>query len=312
VIYPGSEDFSVTVVHGVFEVSAPWETDVPDAAWYSGNEGYRIGTFRFQDQDAWRAAKLAFPFNPTRTALIDQVRQKLKAMGHPAWIAFSDEKQWIEKRMAMPMEGIDQDFKQVLSVFGRPSLQKILDEALKQLEKYPAKTRDFFARIFPWLESSDQAMLSKWLRQHRGGYTMHMTPDEKITWLGSQQENEPSEYWVIDTNIWIKHPDILSRVPPDVQVLVLMIIIQELDGLKNDSDIGLFARQALESIRSSQKIRIEPVDTPDWDARSPDDLLLESAKNANAAILSYDVGMINKSKAMGILTKNMDFFIHPV
>ena len=305
VIYPGSKDFSVALIHGVFEISAPWESDVLDAAWYSKHEGYRVGTFRFQDQNTWRAAKLAFSFKPTNTVLIDQVKQKLKAMGHPAWIAFSDEKTWVEHRMTMPMDGIDDDFKQALSVFGRQAFQKILNEALKQLEKYPDNTRDFFAKIFPWLEASDKTMLSKWLIQHRG-YTTNMTADEKMEWLGSHHMDDASACWVIDTNVWIKRPDILSSAPYGTRVLVPMVILNELDGLKKSPDIGLFARRAIESMRSSQKIQIEPMDLPDWDEASPDDMILASAKRANATILTYDTAMTLKAKALGLNTLDMD------
>ena len=120
-------------------------------------------------------------------------------------------------------------------------------------------------------------------------------------------------YYVIDTNVFVNCPDIISRIDKQYPVILSAKVADELDRMKIklDEQGKLNAEKALRLLNneSVHKIIYEFADTSllpdDFDKRSPDNMILSVAlkyKNENPIILTSDNGLQLKAKISGIST----------
>lgn len=130
---------------------------------------------------------------------------------------------------------------------------------------------------------------------------------------------EKKNYYIIDTNVFINCPDILSKIDAKYPVILSAKVIDELDKFKIRSEQEKKnAETALRLLNreTSREIKFETADAfllpPDYDKRSPDNLILSVAlkyKTDNPIMLTSDNGLQLKCKALGITTISLKSFL---
>lgn len=128
--------------------------------------------------------------------------------------------------------------------------------------------------------------------------------------------------YIIDTNVFVDFPDIISKIDKKYTVVLSAKVIDELDYLK----ISLTDEQkrnvqtALRNINDSidkRGIKMEMADVKllpnDFNKKSPDNLILSVAlkfKNANPIMLTSDNGLQIKAKGLNISTIGLKEFLN--
>ena len=130
---------------------------------------------------------------------------------------------------------------------------------------------------------------------------------------------EKKNYYVIDTNVFINYPEILSKIDAQYPIILSAKVIDELDKMKIRSEQEKKnAETALRLLNReiNRKIIFETADAsllpPDYDKRSPDNLILSVAlkyKDENPIMLTSDNGLQLKCKALEITTISLKAFL---
>lgn len=127
-------------------------------------------------------------------------------------------------------------------------------------------------------------------------------------------------YYVIDTNVFVNCPDIISKIDKKCPVILSAKVTDELDKMKIKLD-EKGKRNAENALRllnkeSSHKILYEIADVSllpnDFDKRSPDNMILSVAlkyKKENPIMLTSDNGLQLKSKILGLSTISLKEFL---
>lgn len=134
--------------------------------------------------------------------------------------------------------------------------------------------------------------------------------------LSSNKKN----YYIIDTNVFIDCPDIISKIDKKYPVILSAKVTDELDKMKIKLDDRgkRNAEKALWLLNSEKvhQIIYEFADTSllpdDFDKRSPDNMILSVAlkyKAENPIMLTSDNGLQLKSKIFGIATISLRNFL---
>lgn len=128
-------------------------------------------------------------------------------------------------------------------------------------------------------------------------------------------------YYVIDTNVFVDCPDIISRIDRQYPVVVAAKVADELDKMKVKLDASgkKHAEQAIRNINRQmglRDVRMELSDASllpgDFDRRSPDNLILSVAlkfKKGNPIVLTSDNGLQVKAKGLGLTTLSLKTFL---
>lgn len=130
--------------------------------------------------------------------------------------------------------------------------------------------------------------------------------------------------YIIDTNIFVDYPDIISKIDKKYKIVLSAKVIDELDYLK----ISLKDEQK-KNVQKALKLINENIDKgfikmqladltllpDDFDKRSPDNLILSVAlkyKEDNPIMLTSDNGLQIKSKGLGITTISLRDFVKQI
>jgi DNA replication ATP-dependent helicase Dna2 len=133
--------------------------------------------------------------------------------------------------------------------------------------------------------------------------------------------NNKENIYIIDTNVFVDQPDIISKIDNKYQVILSAKVIDELDYLK----ISLTEEQkrnvqkALRQINESMDKRGVKMNTADlsllpgdFSKKSPDNYILSVAlkfKDQNPIMLTSDNGLQIKAKGFGITTISLKDFL---
>jgi len=127
--------------------------------------------------------------------------------------------------------------------------------------------------------------------------------------------------YIIDTNVFIDYPDIISKIKKEYPVILSAKVIDELDNLKSklDNEGKRNVQKALKSINGHldiRDLRMEISDISllpiDFNKLSPDNLILTVAlkfKSENPILLTSDNGLQIKAKGMNITTITLKEFL---
>ena len=128
-------------------------------------------------------------------------------------------------------------------------------------------------------------------------------------------------YYVIDTNVFINSPEIISRIDKQYPIILAAKVVDELDKMKIKLDTRgkQNAENAIRSINrqmGQRDIRMELSNVSllpeDFDKRSPDNMILSVAlkyKSGNPILLTSDNGLQLKAKGLGLSTISLKEFI---
>lgn len=135
-------------------------------------------------------------------------------------------------------------------------------------------------------------------------------------------EIKPSKknYYIIDTNVFVNCPDIITRIDKKYPVILSAKVTDELDKMKIKLDERgkQNAEKALRLLNSemTHEVLYEFADVSllpdDFDKRSPDNMILSVAlkyKDENPIMLTSDNGLQLKSKIFGISTISLKKFL---
>jgi len=128
--------------------------------------------------------------------------------------------------------------------------------------------------------------------------------------------------YIIDTNVFVDYPDIISKIDKQYQVVLSAKVIDELDKLK----VTLPTEQQKQNVQKAIKqindsfdkrnIKMVTADLTllpsDFDKKSPDNFILTVAlkyKDENPIMLTSDNGLQLKSKGFGITTIKLKDFL---
>jgi rRNA-processing protein FCF1 len=132
---------------------------------------------------------------------------------------------------------------------------------------------------------------------------------------------DKQNYYIIDTNVFVDYPDILSKIDNKYQVIFSAKVIDELDYLKISlsEEQKKNVQQALKLINGSldkTNVTMETADLSllpnDFNKKSPDNFILSVAlkhKQENPIMLTSDNGLQIKAKGLGITTITLKDFL---
>lgn len=128
--------------------------------------------------------------------------------------------------------------------------------------------------------------------------------------------------YIIDTNVFVDYPDIISKINKEYPVILSAKVIDELDNLKSklDNDGKRNVQKALKSINGhldKRDLRMEISDISllpvDFNKRSPDNQILTVAlkyKSENPILLTSDNGLQIKAKGLKLTTITLQEFLN--
>ncbi|MCM1142437.1 MAG: PIN domain-containing protein [Muribaculum sp.] len=127
-------------------------------------------------------------------------------------------------------------------------------------------------------------------------------------------------YYIIDTNIFVNYPDILSKIDVKYPIILSAKVVDELDKMKIklSEQEKRNAEKALRLLNQDTKHQIiyQSADVSllpdDFDKRSPDNMILSVAlkfKDENPIMLTSDNGLQLKCKSQGIATVSLRDFL---
>jgi rRNA-processing protein FCF1 len=128
--------------------------------------------------------------------------------------------------------------------------------------------------------------------------------------------------YIIDTNVFVDHPEIISKIDQKYSVVLSAKVIDELDYLKislteeQKRNVQKALKQINESI-DKRGIKMETADLSllpsDFNKKSPDNFILSVAlkfKGENPIMLTSDNGLQIKAKGLGITTITLKEFLN--
>ncbi len=128
--------------------------------------------------------------------------------------------------------------------------------------------------------------------------------------------------YIIDTNVFVDHPEIISKIDQKYSVVLSAKVIDELDYLKislteeQKRNVQKALKQINESI-DKRGIKMETADLTllpnDFNKKSPDNFILSVAlkfKGENPIMLTSDNGLQIKAKGLGITTITLKEFLN--
>ena len=142
------------------------------------------------------------------------------------------------------------------------------------------------------------------------------TPKQK-----SVRSDSKKNIYIIDTNVFVNYPDIISKIDSKYSVVLSAKVIDELDKLKItlDSDDKRNVEKALRNINKSldrPNVSMELSDSSllpnDFNKKSPDNNILSVAlkfKDNNPILLTSDNGLQVKAKGLKIATLSLKEFL---
>lgn len=130
--------------------------------------------------------------------------------------------------------------------------------------------------------------------------------------------------YIIDTNVFVDYPNIISKIKRKYQVVLSAKVIDELDFLKisltdeQKKNVQIALRQINREM-DKKNVRMETANLEllpiDFDKRSPDNKILSVAlnyKDENPIMLTSDNGLQIKAKGLGITTITLKNFLKQV
>ncbi len=122
--------------------------------------------------------------------------------------------------------------------------------------------------------------------------------------------------FVIDTNVFFKDPEIISKVQPKHKIIIAAKVIDELDKFKTNPQLKDIAVKSIKTIskgknvhRAKANMKLLPVD---FNKKSPDNIILATAlmyKDRSGILITDDNGLQEKAKTVEMSVMSYDDFV---
>lgn len=202
----------------------------------------------------------------------------------------------------------------------------LLDENCKVVQPYKGLVAEFISKCDLNTDTSDPKSVDKvnndYLLSKASGLKVIGKIDvSKFEKLKKEIIKDKENIYIIDTNVFVDQPDIISKINPKYSIVLSAKVIDELDYLK----ISLTEEQkkniqkALRNINESIDKRGIKMDTADlsllpddFNKKSPDNFILSVAlkySSENPIMLTSDNGLQIKAKGLNITTITLKDFL---
>lgn len=123
--------------------------------------------------------------------------------------------------------------------------------------------------------------------------------------------------FIIDTNIFIKDPDIILKINKKHKIIIAAKVLDELDGFKINAQLKETATKIIRMISSAKNNNIHRAKAnlkllpPDFNKRSPDNLILATAlmyQDKKGFLITDDKGLREKAKTVEMNVLSYDEF----
>lgn len=122
--------------------------------------------------------------------------------------------------------------------------------------------------------------------------------------------------FIVDTNVFFKDPDFISRVQPKHKIVIAAKVIDELDKFKTNPQLKDIAAKSIKSIskgknvhRAKANMKLLPID---FNKKSPDNIILATAlmyKDRSGILITDDNGLQEKAKTVEMSVMSYDDFV---
>lgn len=187
------------------------------------------------------------------------------------------------------------------------------------VKTYLQKTKEV---IFPSQISATTENIEKESENKSGLKVLGKIDLSKFEKPKKEIDKDKENIYIIDTNVFVDQPDIISKIDKQYQVVLSAKVIDELDKLKvtlPTEQQKQNVQKAIKQINDSFDKRNIKMDTADFtllpsdfDKKSPDNFILTVAlkyKDENPIMLTSDNGLQLKSKGFGITTIKLKDFL---
>ena len=202
----------------------------------------------------------------------------------------------------------------------------LLDEVYKVIPPYKGQVAEFISKCY--LEKDDKSNCideNKIINLKNPGNTV--VPGDIIDLSSFQKLKKEivkgkENIYIIDTNVFVDHPDIISKIDSKYSIVLSAKVIDELDYLKisltdeQKKNVQKSLRLINESI-DKRGVKMDTADLTllpnDFNKKSPDNFILSVAlkyKNENPIMLTSDNGLQIKAKGLGITTITLKAFLN--
>lgn len=188
----------------------------------------------------------------------------------------------------------------------------------KQLIKQymPLEIRKFLLKLFPdkFIEIKTNDIAIKVVSK------IDLSQFERKRWeIKAGMDN----VYIIDTNVFVKCPDIISKIGKNYTVVIPSTVLEELDKLKLKKSVDQSRLlKAAKNINTAFSNRFSKLEEPDvsllpdgFDEKNPDCKILSVAlkynrRGANAILLTSDNMLQSRASALGLTTLSLSQFLH--
>lgn len=188
----------------------------------------------------------------------------------------------------------------------------------KQLIKQymPLEIRKFLLKLFPdnFIEIKTNDIAIKIVSK------IDLSQFERKRWeIKAGMDN----VYIVDTNVFVKCPDIISKIGKNYTVVIPSTVLEELDKLKLKKSVDQSRLlKAAKNINTAFSNRFSKLEEPDvsllpdgFDEKNPDCKILSVALKynrggANAILLTSDNMLQSRASALGLTTLSLSQFLH--
>jgi DNA replication ATP-dependent helicase Dna2 len=198
-----------------------------------------------------------------------------------------------------------------------------LDEEVKiYLQKLNEEYSFYYTTEKPLIESkTTETKIEEQPQDHSGLKILGKIDLSKFEKPKKEIKKDKENIYIIDTNVFVDYPDIISKIDKKYQVILSAKVVDELDKLKVtlSEEQKKNVQKAIKHINNSfdkRNIKMNTADLTllpnDFDKKSPDNLILSVALkylDENPIMLTSDNGLQVKSKGFGITTITLKDFL---
>lgn len=200
-----------------------------------------------------------------------------------------------EQRVVKLDEKLNLQFDEIELQFGKIETENELDNLWKEFESIKTEIIYDTSEVFARSEKINQVIRSR---------------------KAEFEEAKRIYSFVIDTNIFFKDPEIISKVQPKHKIIIAAKVIDELDKFKINPQLKDIAVKSIKTIskgknvhRAKANMKLLPVD---FNKKSPDNIILATAlmyKDRSGILITDDNGLQEKAKTVEMSVMSYDDFV---
>lgn len=200
-----------------------------------------------------------------------------------------------EQRVVKLEEKLNLQFDEIELQLGKIETENELDNLRKEFESIKTEIFSDTSQVFARSEKINQAIRSR---------------------KAEFEEAKRIYSFVIDTNVFFKDPEIISKVQPKHKIIIAAKVIDELDKFKINPQLKDIAVKSIKTIskgknvhRAKANMKLLPVD---FNKKSPDNIILATAlmyKDRSGILITDDNGLQEKAKTVEMSVMSYDDFV---